>query len=57
MFNTKIVHTIIIMVKNSLRQSSNEDQILKDKISEKIPSEIKQNCTFCQDIINNSTTR
>ena len=45
------------MVKNLLRQSSNEDQIFKDKISEKIPSEIEQNCTFCQDIINNSTKK
>ena len=34
-FNTKIVHNIIIMIKNVLRQSSNEDQNSKD-ISVKI---------------------
>ena len=32
-FNTKIVHNIIIMIKNVLRQSSNEDQISKEYIS------------------------
>ena len=31
-FNTKIVHNIIIMIKNVLRQSSNEDQNSKDHI-------------------------
>ena len=44
-FNTKIVHNIIIMIKNVLRQSSNEDQNSKDHIgkntSTKSPNSIE----------------
>ena len=45
--NTKKIHTIILMVKNVARQSSNENQISKDKISEnKYPVKVNKS-VFC----------